>query len=280
VTGTELTTELRTEFDRALALVDRGPDVAVAELSADWRFGAVVHGGLQLALAAAALGRRIRAAGRPGDPQSISAYYLSGAVPGPAELRTDVARLGRTLSTGAVSLSQVVDGAPVERMRALATVTDLARLDPDVRLQAGPPDMPPPEECVPCPITVEGTTVWERVEIRLDPAAAGWVRDEPTGEAHQRGWARLADGREPDALALLVVCDAVPATVTALGLRGHVPTLELTAHVRGVPAPGWLRFTQTTRNFAAGMIEEDAEIWDSAGRMVLQSRQLARAPRA
>jgi acyl-CoA thioesterase len=265
-------------FDRAMALSDRDPDVAVAELSGDWTFGTAVFGGLQLGLAASAVGRRVRAAGRPGDPQSISAYYLSGAVAGPAELRTEVVRLGRTLSTGAVSLVQEVDGEPVERMRALATVTDLGGLDPEVRVQEEAPDLPPPEECLPCPVTVEGTTVWDRIAVRLDPATAGWVRGEPGERAHQQGWARLADGREPDPLALLLVCDAVPATVNALGVRGYVPTLELTAHVRGVPAPGWLRFTQTTRNYSGGMIEEDATLWDSRGRIVLQSRQLARAP--
>ncbi len=45
------------------------------------------------------------------------------------------------------------------------------------------------------------------------------------------------------------------------------------------PAPGWLRIAASTRNVAGGFLEEDAEVWDSAGRLVVQSRQLARAPR-
>ncbi|SHN39779.1 thioesterase family protein [Cryptosporangium aurantiacum] len=268
-----------TEFDRALALVDSAPDVALAELGAGWRFGTAMHGGLLLAVAAAAAGRRIRAEGRPGDPLSISAHFLSAAVAGPAELRTEVVRLGRTLSTAAVSLAQRVDGVDVERVRALVTVTDLERLDADVRLQPEPPAMPPPEQCLPCPAFLEDATLWDRVEIRLDPATAGWVRGEPGHRPHHQGWARFTDGRDPDPLALLLICDAMPNTVAALGIPGYVPTLELTAHVRGVPSPGWLRFTQTTRNYSAGMIEEDAEIFDATGRMVLQSRQLARAPR-
>ena len=51
-------------------------------------------------------------------------------------------------------------------------------------------------------------------------------------------------------------------------------------HVRAPPATGWLRIRHATRNFAGGLFEEDAEVWDSAGRLVAQSRQLARAPRA
>ncbi len=51
-------------------------------------------------------------------------------------------------------------------------------------------------------------------------------------------------------------------------------------HVRAAPAPGWLRVRHATRNVAGGMLEEDAEVWDSAGRLVAQSRQLARLPRS
>ena len=56
------------------------------------------------------------------------------------------------------------------------------------------------------------------------------------------------------------------------------PTLELSAHIRALPVTGWLRVRVSTRNFAGGLLEEDAEVWDSADRLVAQSRQLARAP--
>ena len=67
-----------------------------------------------------------------------------------------------------------------------------------------------------------------------------------------------------------------------LGLMGWAPTLELTGHVRAVPAAGWLQVEITTDNFSATLLEEDARIWDSTGRLVAQSRQLAavRVPRS
>ena len=49
--------------------------------------------------------------------------------------------------------------------------------------------------------------------------------------------------------------------------------------MRARPAPGWLRVLHATRNLAGGMFEEDCEVWDSADRLVAQSRQLALAPR-
>ena len=93
------------------------------------------------------------------------------------------------------------------------------------------------------------------------------------------GWFRFADGREPDPLALLTVCDVLPPVTFDLGMPGWAPTLELTVHVRAHPAPGWLKVRHATRNLAGGMFEEDCEIWDSAGRLVAQSRQLALLPR-
>jgi len=89
----------------------------------------------------------------------------------------------------------------------------------------------------------------------------------------------MADGREPDPLMLLLAVDTLPPVTFDMGLAGWAPTLELTAHVRARPAPGWLRVRVSTRNFAGGLLEEDAEVWDSQDRLVAQSRQLARAPK-
>ena len=73
--------------------------------------------------------------------------------------------------------------------------------------------------------------------------------------------------------------DALPPVTFNLGIMGWAPTLELTAHIRAKPAPGWLRLRHHTRNIAGGMFEEDCEVWDSADRLVAQSRQLALLPR-
>ncbi len=46
-------------------------------------------------------------------------------------------------------------------------------------------------------------------------------------------------------------------------------------HVRARPAPGWLACRSYTRFVTGGYHEEDFEVWDSAGVLVAQSRQLA-----
>ena len=56
-------------------------------------------------------------------------------------------------------------------------------------------------------------------------------------------------------------------------MSARVPTIELTVHIRAVPAPGWLRTVMSTRFLMDGYLEEDGEIWDSTGTLVAQSRQ-------
>ncbi|MDG4861475.1 thioesterase family protein, partial [Streptomyces sp. T-3] len=203
--------------------------------------------------------------------------------PGPAVVRTDVVRSGRTLSTGQASLFQQDEtGREVERIRVIASYGDLDALPDDVRTTATPPAIPPIEQCfgpqdAPEETPVQGSTaITERLWLKLDPATLGWALGAPSGKGEMRSWFGLADGRDADPLSLLLTVDALPPTAFELGLQGWVPTVELTVHVRCRPAPGPLRVAITTRNLAGGFLEEDAEVWDSADRLVAQSRQLAR----
>ncbi|MDH6139829.1 acyl-CoA thioesterase [Kitasatospora sp. GP30] len=279
-----MTTVTSSEFDRAIALGPDGPDAPGryrGELGAGWQIGGGINGGLLLAVAANALRQELP--GHP-DPVSISGYYLSTSRPGPLSVQTEVIRRGRGLSNATASLSQLdEDGHPAERLRVVAGYTDLAALDGEVRTSAVPPQLPPPEQCVgrehmPMPITPD-LALLERFELRLDPATVGWAVGQPSMNGRLQGWFRLADGREPDPLSLLLVADALPPVTYDLGFPGWAPTVELTVHLRAVPAKGWLRVSHGTRNLAGGYFEEDCEIWDEAGRLVAQSRQLARVPR-
>jgi hypothetical protein len=56
---------------------------------------------------------------------------------------------------------------------------------------------------------------------------------------------------------------------------GWAPTVELTVLLRALPAPGWLLCESQTRSVEGGWFDEDAVVWDSTGKVVAQSRQLA-----
>ncbi|MFE9861406.1 thioesterase family protein [Streptomyces sp. NPDC005506] len=269
------------EFDRDTAVTLREEGVYDAELSAGWTIIHAVNGGYLLAM----LGRALGEALPHSDPFSVSAHYLTASVPGPAVIRTQVVRTGRTLSTGQASLFQYTeDGTEVERIRVLGTYGDLDSLSGDIRTSVKPPTMAPIEQCFgpgdgPAPIP-GSSAITERLDIKLDPSTVGWAIGAPSGKGEMRGWFGLADGRDADPYSLLLTVDALPPTSFELGLKGWTPTIELTTHIRCRPAPGPLRVSITTRNLAGGFLEEDADVWDSADRLVAQSRQLARAPRS
>ncbi|WP_151771129.1 thioesterase family protein [Streptomyces abyssomicinicus] len=266
------------EFDRDSTVTRREPGVYDIDLSADWTIFNAVNGGFLLAVAARALSDALP----HDDPFSITAHYLTASTPGPAVVRTSVVRTGRTLSTGQASILQEdEDGNEVERIRVLASYGDLGSLPDDVRTSAVPPRFPPIEQCFgpdDSPEPLPGASaITDRLFMKLDPATLGWALGTPSGKGEVRGWFGLADGRDADPFSLLLTVDALPPTAFDLGIKGWVPTVELTAHIRCRPAPGPLRVSITTRNLAGGFLEEDCEVWDTAGRLVAQSRQLARA---
>ena len=276
-----------TEFDTGSAVVARDGEHGVYDttLGEGWRIGGGINGGLLLATAGRALSQVFAQVDgdQPShpDPLAISAYYLTPGAPGPATVVTSVVRRGRAVSTGQASLFQDDGGVEVERFRVLATYGDLAAVDGDATTTAVPPHLPPPEKCISAsqapPGFLKHASLLERLDLRLDPATTGWAMGKPSGNGVIRGWLRMADGREPDPLLLLLAVDALPPVAFELGLPGWTPTLELTAHVRARPAPGWLRVSLTNRTLTGGFLEEDAEVWDSEGRLVALSRQLARA---
>jgi acyl-CoA thioesterase len=271
-------------FDQAIALA-RTERAAVhhAELdAASWGFGPRIHGGLLMALAGHALSLDLREESGHTDPISLSAYFLSPAQSGKAVVSTQVLRRGRSHTSAMACLEQ--DGR--ERMRILATFGNMAdqpSADP-VRVFTAPPRMPSPEKCVGTeaapPELLKEAPFLEHLDLRLDPQCVGWALGVPSGQSWMQGWLRFPDDREPDSLMLLLAVDCLPPVSLDLGVLGWAPTLELTAHIRARPAPGWLRLKHSTVLVGGGYMEEDAEIWDSEGRLVAQSRQLARVGRA
>ena len=266
------------EFDRDTAITPRGEGVYDTELAAGWHVGGGLNGGYQLAVVGRALGAELGALGKP-DPWSISASYLSAATPGPAQVRVRLLKDGG--ATAVANAELVQDG--VVRLTALATHGDLARLDGEVATTAEPLRLPPLDQCVSNehapPQIREIAPLMDRFDMRFPADQAGCFVGAPTGRGELSAWFRLREEREPDVLSLLLAVDALPPVTFDLGRLGWAPTVQLTAHVRAVPAPGWLRLVHRTRNIAGGMFEEDCEVWDSRDRLVAQGRQLALLPR-
>jgi acyl-CoA thioesterase len=237
-----------------------------------WDIGGKTNGGYLLAIAARAMAREC---GRP-DPVTVTAHYLAPAAAGPAEAQVSVLKSGRRFAVGRATLQ--AGGKPL--LAVLGTFGDLGAGASDIeRVQAVPPELPPPEHCSFHDPDHGAPPMSARVDMRLHPDDAGFARGNPSGEARVRGWFRLRAGEPADTLALLLAVDAFPPTVFNARLPiAWTPTIELTAHLRARPQPGWLRASFSTRFVSGGFLEEDGEIWDASGRLVAQSRQLALLP--
>jgi acyl-CoA thioesterase len=212
------------------------------------------------------------------DPFSVTTHFLSVAKPGPAEVATEVVRVGKGHSTAVARLIQ--DGREV--LRTLAVFGDLGAIEGPTVVTVAPPALPPPEECDrgrPAPSLPK---IADRLDVFTAPGTTSWLSGSHNDVAELGGWIRLRDGREPDAVSLVFFADAFPPPVLNLSAvtTPWVPTIELTVHVRARPAPGLLRAWFRTRALVGGYLEEDGELWDSSGKLVAMSRQLARIHRA
>jgi hypothetical protein len=76
-----------------------------------------------------------------------------------------------------------------------------------------------------------------------------------------------------------LMCGDLSAPVTfAVDRTGWAPTVQFTALLRAVPADGWLRVICTCTEIGQDWFDEDHIVVDQAGRLVVQSRQLAMVP--
>jgi hypothetical protein len=266
--------EQATRVERVAA--HEGGGTYAGEVAGDWDIGGNANGGYLIALAARAM---VDATGRP--PLSITAHYLAPGRPGPCTVEVDVLRAGRRTATASARL-RTDDGRVA--MALLGTFGDQQPGGPAV-VEGAPPDLPPYDECVRLQPPALGSGFGERVAVHQHPDDSGFRLGQPSGRAEVRGWFRYPSepsATEPfDVFDLLLATDAFsPVCFNRAEFPvGWAPTLELTIHVRATPVPGPLRCRFASRFLQDGMFEEDGEVWDAAGTLVAQSRQLALIPR-
>jgi acyl-CoA thioesterase len=238
-------------------------------LVADWNIAGNPNGGYALASSLRAVASLTP---QHPDPISVTTHYLRPSRANQeASIEVDVIRRGRRTTTLRSLMTQ--EGKP--RISSLVTMSNLAHWSGRRHVDIAPRYLPEPDACVDRSALPQGVDlpILSRVDVRLDPNTV-----EPGGssEAVVAGWIRFLDGTEPTVLALPLFADAFPPSpLGLLGEVGWIPTVELTVHVRARPGPGWIRAWFQARDIGGGMLIEDGLLWDSAGMLVAQSRQLA-----
>ncbi len=279
-----------TNFDEATAVRHRGD--GHYEAAADPRFAIVLPGGTVPpavnggALLATLLRAVIHSSPHP-HPVATSAHFLRVPQLAPVEVQVTWLKRGKTAATARASL---VQGDEIVVDATVTTGTVPGRADEDaadrtLTWTGPPPSCPAIGDCVDLgnwrgTFGADGAAGYAaHVEVLLDPATTGWRRGEPSGLPEMQGYFRLREDRDPDAYLLALAVDSLPPTVFGLGATGWAPTVELTWHMRAVPEPGPLQVAARCRHVSGGWFDEETEVWDSAGRLVAQSRQLARVGR-
>ncbi len=218
-------------------------------------------------------------------PVATSAHFLRVPQLEPAEIHVTWLKRGRTAATARAAVVQ--DSLPVLDVTVTTgSLPSHPAANGELSWTGEPPQLPPIEECVDLghwagtfgPDGAAGDAA--QVDLRLDPATVGWRQGQPAGIPEMRGYFRLREDRDPDAYTLALAVDGLPPVVFGLGAAGWSPTVELTWHMRAVPSPGPLRVATRCRHVSGGWFDEEAEVWDAAGRLVAQSRQIARVGRS
>jgi hypothetical protein len=117
--------------------------------------------------------------------------------------------------------------------------------------------------------------IMDQIEVRLEPDSSGFTTGAPSGRGELRGWLALPEDEAFDPTSLLFAVDAFPPATFDIEFSGWVPTLELTAYVRALPAPGPVRILQRAHLIDAQRVDEACYVWDRVGRLVAHGSQLA-----
>lgn len=243
-----------------------------ADVSGEWAIVGRPNGGYLLAL----LGRAALSLTDSGHGHVVaaSAHYLRPPDFGPVEIEGEVLRQGRSISQVRTRMSQ-------GGRACVEALISMGQLDPTAtpRWDAGVPDVPeaPIDDCTRVPsATPDGVRVpiYDQVDALLDPETSGILRGRPSGRGELRGWLRFLSGESFDPVSLLYAVDAFPPTTFDIDFTWG-STVELTAYVRAVPAPGPVRVACRTRLLDRQWVDQTCDVWDGSGRLVAQATQLA-----
>ncbi|NVB42466.1 thioesterase family protein [Pseudenhygromyxa sp. WMMC2535] len=257
------------EIEEALATRLEDERTVTADVHAGWEVYGIPHGGYLAALAGAAA---LTASAQP-DLFSITIHYLRKAAVGP--IRFEIEPVGSSRRFHSLHARAIQGDRTV--LSILAKLGDREGFD-GPQWSAAPAWNPrtaklaPPAVSGPPPAL---PAIAERMKLRIDLDTFNFS---PEGD-RSRTTAELrasVEASRVDQLTALIACDVTaPAIWTVLGAKGWVPTVELTAHVRGRPCPGPMGVVASSTQVGGGFLEEDALVHDAEGQLIVQSRQLA-----
>ena len=266
-----MSTTSSTSFEEVTALRPLAEGRFAADAHREWTIGGRPNGGYLVAIATRAA---LAVAPHP-HALATSTHFCRSPEPGPLTVDVEVLRSGR--STGQVHARTRQDGLVCTD--TVVTVGHLGEGGRPAHWDAGTPErstqsyadavrFSPPADVLPVAMAAQ-------LDIRLEPASLGFAALAPSGDGVLRGWLSLLDGRALDPVSLQLAVDAFPPATFDVEFTGWVPTLQLSTYVRALPAPGPVQVLHRAHLIHDGRADESCHVWDSTGRLVAHSTQLA-----
>ena len=255
------------QFDKDIELTPGEADQFVGIITPNWSINKVPNGGYLMAIVANAMLQASQVKSTP----IVTANFLSRCEPGEATI--DIERMSHSRQFERFEARLQQNGQ--EKIRAFGTFADEKNECILDRYQATLLDVAELSQCIPIP-EMPGFTIFNHLDIRLDPACTGWFEGKLSDRSEMKGWIRFKDGRSYDVPSILLVADSFPpAVLSSQGMVAWVPTLEYSVSFRNQPATEWLKCIFRTRYITCGLLEEDGEIWDQDDNLIAISRQIA-----
>jgi acyl-CoA thioesterase len=262
-------TQPDSHFDRATALEPLADGRFAGVVSKDFWVQSGPNGGYLSAIALRGASALVSDPERA--PRSLHVRFLAAPKAGPFELRSELIRAGRSMST--IGVRMIQDDREFLHASACFSAAFSTIAFQDLAM----PEALPIEQAEQVPVRIELNQRFVQRRAIGDTERAG-------SRALSGGWIRFADPRPFDALAMATLWDTWPPAVFARAFdqrfRGAVPTVEASVYFRRrVPLPELgpedsvlLRVESTMAD--EGFCEESAEIWSPGGLLLAQARQL------
>ena len=255
------------QFDKDILFEPREPFSYSGHITENWSINGIPNGGYLMAILARAMLQHTEMKSTP----IVTANFLNRCEPGDAGVLIEKMSASRQFDRLQASLHQ--DGK--EKIRSFGTFANEDNACMVERYEVRGPQIPALEKCIPVP-ELPNYTFFSQMDVRLDPACAGWMLGKLSNTSETKGWIKFKNNRPFDLLSILLVADSFPpAVISSQGKVAWVPTLEFTANIRNIPTGDWLKCIFRTRFITCGLLEEDGEIWDQTDQLVAISRQIA-----
>lgn len=255
------------QFDQDTLLTSDEPFSFSGHITDNWSINEIPDGGYLMAILARAMMHHSEMKSTP----IITANYLGRCEPGKARVLIEKMGTSRQFDRFQARLQQ----DEIEKIRAFGTFAGENNECILESYEGAGLQIAKLEECIAVP-GLPNYTLFNQLDIRLDPACTGWMAGNLSDRSESKGWIKFKDDRPFDILSILLIADSFPpAILSSQGMVAWVPTLEFSVNIRNMPASKWLKCIFRTRFITCGLLEEDGEIWDEADQLIAISRQIA-----